>query len=466
MPVKTPVPAKLTPDILNRVRNDAFERLSFRQRETTNLHLDERIYDKGETVGPRRQEIIAERPSILVFADDEPKANFAHACRYLLYDASSGVLHREVPAQFPPHGAERSKTLRPFHEPVRFIDNPNLYRFWPWFRCPAFIPAYQRYAILYSGMSNKRHLNDLEFLYRTLIDIYHFDPKNILAYSYDGSLNTQDGVQSKWPGDNTNYRIQINGSGTRAAFEAGIDSLKAKLKKDDLLLIHTNNHGGYDGTPGTANLCTYPNWDGYYASDFANKLGGLPNFGKLIVMMEQCHSGGFNQPIINHSTATATSVASACVETQNSYVSADGNWDPFARDWIAAQAGHDAFGGGLAFNADSNGDGKIEAQEAFDYANAIKLALDSPIFNENAPAGGDITLGKQYRIWWWWCFILRERLEPSFRRLPPEEFALRFKKIQPELAKLAGTLEEQSDAMRKDFEGKIASVLATTFDAK
>src|SRR5204863_4134498 len=136
--------------------------------------------------------------------------------------------------------------------------------------------------------------------------------------------------------------------------------------------------------------------------------------------MEQCHSGGFNQPIINKSTATATSVASACIETQNSYVSADGNWDPFARDWVAAQTGHDAFGGALAHNADSDGDGKIEAQEAFDYANSIKLPADSPIFNENSPAGGDITLGRQYKVWWWWCFILRERLEPAFRRLPPE----------------------------------------------
>jgi hypothetical protein len=460
------MPDKLDQKIIDRVRMDAYERLSFRQRETTNLHLDERIYAKGETIGPRRQEIIAQRPSILVFADDEPSANFAHACRYLLYDAKSGELHREVPAQFPPHDAKRPETLRAFHEPVRFVANPNLFRIWPWFYCPILIPAYERYAILYSGMSNKRHLNDLEFLYRTLIDIYHFSPANILSYSYDGSLNTQDGVQVHWPGDNTNYRIQITGAGTRAAFESGIDSLKSKLKKDDLLLIHSNNHGGYDGTSGTANLCTYPNWDGYYANDFANKLAELPKFGKLIVMMEQCHSGGFNQPIVNKSTATATSVASACIETKNSYVSADGNWDPFARDWIAAQAGHDAFGGTLAHNADTDGDGKIEAEEAFDYANSIKLPADSPIFSESSEAGGDISLGRQYKVWWWWCYILRERLEPAFRRLPPEEFSKRMKRIQPELLKLATALDEHSNDLRKDFESKISSVVGGAFEEK
>lgn len=460
------MPARPTSEVLNRVRNDAFGRLSFRQRETTNLHLDERIYDRGETIGPRRQKIVAEHSSILVFADDQPRANFAHACRYLLYDATNGELHREVPAQFPPWGAQRPETLHPFHEPVRFTDSLIIHRIWPWFRCPVIVPAYQRFAVLYSGMSNKRHLNELEFLYRTLIDIYHFDPNNILVYTYDGTLNTQDGVQSKWPGDNTNYRIQINGSGTQAAFESGIDSLKSKLKANDLLLIHTNNHGGYDNTPGTANLCTYPNWDAYYANDFANKLAELPKFGKLIVMMEQCHSGGFNQPIINMSPATATSVASACLESLSSYVSADGNWDPFARDWIAAQAGLDAFGAALAFNADSNGDGKIQAQEAFDYANAIKLAADSPIFNESSAAGGDITLGQQYRIWWWWCFLLRLHLEPSLRRLSPQEFKTRFDSIQPQLMKLAAALEEKSDGLRKEFEGELTSILASKFDLK
>ena len=41
--------------------------------------------------------------------------------------------------------------------------------------------------ILYSGMSNMRHLNDLEFCYRMLIDRYAFDPKNIYVLNYDGT---------------------------------------------------------------------------------------------------------------------------------------------------------------------------------------------------------------------------------------------------------------------------------------
>src|SRR5437016_4019426 len=414
-PLSERQPTVKTSELFQRIQAHAFDEMQWSRLQTTNLYLDQRIYKPGEQIGPRRQNIVAERPSVLVFADDDPQANFAHPCRYLLYDAETGEPDREVPAQFPPFVKAQPKTLQAFHEPVRFTET-TIYRVRPWppFRCPIILPRGERYAILYSGMSNKRHLNDMESLYRTLIDLYDFNPKNIYALSYDGTLNTQDGVQVHWPGDGTNYRIKLTGSGTRADFEAAVNNLKGRIKRDDLLLIHTNNHGGYDGTPGTANLCTYPSWDGYYAENFANKLAEFPKLGKLIVMMEQCHAGGFNTPVINKSPATATSVASAATEPNNSYVSADGNWDPFARDWIAAQAGHDAFGGALAHNADTSGNGRIEAEEAYDYANSIKLAADTPNFSESSEAGGDIALGQQYKVWWWWCIIIHEILQEKY----------------------------------------------------
>ncbi len=446
------------------IRTHAFRSLPFDRLQSTNLHLDTRIYRAGQPIGPRRQKIVADRASVLVFADDAPQANFSHACRYLLYDAKTGGFHREVPAQFPPFDKARPETLQAFHEPVQFTARPNLFQVRPWWRCPVFVPDGSRYAVLYAGMTNKRHLNDMEFLYRTLIDLYAFDPNNIYALSYDGTLNTQDGVQTKWPGDNTAYRIKITGQGTQSALVAAIDDLKKRIKAPDLLLIHTNNHGGYDGTPGTANLCTYPSWTGYYASDFANKLAELPKFRKLIVMMEQCHAGGFNGPIIAHSPADETSVASAAIETQSSYVTADGNWDPFARDWIAAQAGHNPFGGALAFNADTDGDGKIEAEEAYAYANAVKDPRDTPNYSETSEAGGDIALGQEYVIWWWWCPILHEVLWPRYAKLPPPEYYARLRKVQPELARLTAELDQTSNKLREEFSAQVKSVIASTFD--
>jgi hypothetical protein len=390
-------------------------------------------------------------------------ANFAHTCRYLLYDAKSGELDRVVPAVFPPFVNAPPPTLQPFHQPVQYVKDPGLFRPKPFvFPCVR-RPIGKRFAILFSGMSNRRHLNDMEFLYRVLIDTYSFDADKIHVLHYDGTLNTQDGVQTKWPGDNTNYRIQITGEGTRTEFESAVNDLKTRIGADDLLLIHTNNHGGYDGTPGTANLCTYPNWDGYYANDFANKIGQLPKYRKLIVMMEQCHAGGFNTPIINKSTADATSVASAATEPKNSYVTADGNWDPFARDWIAAQAGNDPFGAGLSFDPDADHDGAIAASEAYHYADVVQDPRDTPNFSQSSSAGADIALGQEYSTIPWWCRAVAVELRPWFLRIPPEEFYARLRRVESELTDVAEAVNARTEALEKEFGPAVTAVLQKAF---
>ncbi|HEY7851391.1 MAG TPA: hypothetical protein VIB82_00350, partial [Caulobacteraceae bacterium] len=132
-------------------------------------------------------------------------------------------------------------------------------------------------------------------------------------------------------------------------------------------------------------------------------------------------------------------------------------------DWIAAQAGHDCFGGALAHNPDIDGDGKIEAEEAYGYAKSIQDARDSPNFSETSEAGGDIALGQEYLIWWWWCLLIREALERPWHRLPPEEYYATLGKIGPELAKLTAELDVTSDKLKAEMKGKIAAVVGAAF---
>jgi hypothetical protein len=396
-----------------------------------------------------------------------------------MYESTGAKFLGALPARFSPAApATEEATLKPFYEAVRFVTPPELYKplhpVWPCY--PVIIPDGERYAILFSGHSNRRHLNDMEFLYRTLVDRYSFDPANIYAMNYDGSLNTYDGVQTIWPGDGTAYRIQVTGAGDQASFEAAIDDLKGKLKSRDTLLIHCNNHGdsdtpdgGITWIPNTAFLCTYSptawhKWGPeYYHYDFSNKLGELPRFRQLIVMLEQCHSGGFNASILAHSQADATSVASAATEFQNSYVTWDGNWDPFARDWIAAQAGHDPFGAALAFDPDTDGDGRIQAEEAYHYANVVRDPRDSPNYSESSAAGGDIALGQEYRTWWWWCRILYVELEKYRIKLPPEEYYGRLHTIQPELAMLTAELDKVSEELREKTQVRVDALVREAF---
>ncbi len=452
-----------------RMRAHAFNSLDWQKRQITNLYLDRKIYEKGEKIGPEFQKLVASRRSILVFADDNPQANYGHDCRYLLYDPENGSPHAELPARFPPYTTAKPETLHGFHTPITVRPNPELFRVWPILRCPIIVPDGDRYAILYSGMSNLRHLNDLEFCYRMLIDRYGYNPKHIYALNYDGTLNTQDGPGVSWPGDGSAYRIKVTGQGTRACFQDAINDLKSKIKSHDLLFIHTNNHGDNNGTQSF--LCEWPSFGlTYMASDFCADLAMLPKYRSLIVMMEQCNSGGFNAPVLAASTADNTSIASAAIATQSSWASPDGNWDSFARDWIAAEAGHDPYGAALAFNPDADGDGVIEAEEAFAYANAVKYSGDSPNYAESSEAGGDITLGQKYIFIWWWCWILWPILKkyyvdgPVPYPGPGPEFWERLGKVTPELQKLMlPAIDRAASDLRKELTPKVEAILRLEF---
>jgi hypothetical protein len=128
--------------------------------------------------------------------------------------------------------------------------------------------------------------------------------------------------------------------------------------------------------------------------------------------------------------------------------------------WFAAQAGHAPNGAALAFNPDANGDGSIEAAEAFGYASTVQNPSDSPQFDESSPARGRIWQGRTYVTWFWWCQILREVLARPYRELAEAEYYARLHRIQPELAKLAAALDDQSAILRQETTGLVSELIA------
>lgn len=444
------------------IQENAVRQLSWKRYHGTNLHLLEQSLQPGSRILAHRQEIPIDRDTIMVFADDAPLFNWGHPCRYLLYDAGSGEKYNEVSAQFPINLKKRISGFKTFHEPVRRIPDEILWSVKPKLKCPIIGSKGNRYAILFSGASNNRHTNDLEFLYRTLRDIYNFRDDNIYCLNHDGTINYNGWPQpvGNWPGDNTAYRMPVKGSGTKAELEAVIDDLKTKLNPEDLLLIHTNNHGGWDFAPGTAYLVTHSGPD-YYAADFAAKLATLPKFDTLMVMMEQCHSGGFNNPIMANSPAVRTTVASACIESNNSIGST--YFDPFARDWISAMTGNTPFGGTLAFNPDSNGNGKISAIEAFQYADAIHDPFDTPIYNESSVGAGNTHLGHRYYWWWYYCPPLVELLHDPYLQTPIPEFYEKLHRLAPEFEEVAKGMDKATHDLSKKFEQQIKEIVKRGF---
>lgn len=448
--------------VISIVKNQAVNSLSWQGARSTNLHIEKRMLKRGHKLLARRQPIPIERDTIMVFADQAPRFNWAHPCRYLLHDAKNGELYREVPAQFPPYMTGAPKTYEVFHEPIPLPDRHHLWPILPKLRCPIRWKRGQRYAVLFSGASNNRHTNDLEFLYRTLRDLYGFPAANIRVLNYDGTVSYSGGPQpvTSWPGDSTAYRMPVDGQGTKADLDGVLDELKKKLKREDVLLIHTNNHGGHNGTE--SYLCTYSGAD-YLASDFALKLGTLPAHHCLMVMMEQCHAGGFNAPILSNSTASQTSVSSACLELNNSIGGAD--FDPFARDWISAMAGATPSGGALASNPDSDGSGKVSAEEAHNYADAVKDPYDTPVFSASSTEARACHLGQRY-FWFWpvYCRILVDLLRPHYQRRPISEFYdIVHQRLVPQLTDIEQGLTLLSETGRSELPEQVATRVARAF---
>jgi hypothetical protein len=256
-----------------------------------------------------------------------------------------------------------------------------------------------RYAILFSGMTERRSLNGLEFCYRTLIERLGFESGKVHVLNYDGSFTTadepatEDRTQAVWPGDATQYRLRVTGEGSRKALRAVLETLKQQLTEDDLLFIHTTGHGGDYGDGRGPFLLTYPRRARYRMHDFCDDLALLPRHRSLLVLMAQCFSTGFNRAIVEASRARQTFIASA--STGYSYAMEDDlNWDAFERNWIAALGGYDVNGAAIAGGTGRRRGGRITAQEIFGYASTCpdRNPRDSPEFAARPDSAAEMTM--------------------------------------------------------------------------
>jgi hypothetical protein len=275
----------------------------------------------------------------------------------------------------------------------------------------------RRYAILLCGAPSARHLNDMEFCYRMLRQRHRFDDANIFVMHHDGTLSTVEGPAPElWPGNNTPYTMRVTHPGSIAAFQSvlqGLANPDTGLKADDLLFIHTNGHG--DGISSVAYLRAFPG-ELYMAPQFARDLAALPRYRALLVMMQQCCSGGFNRPIVDASTARHTSVASAARARSESHASRDDpQWNAFARAWIAAQMGRDIDDKPLRGEVRARVDGLVDAAEAYRYAARCVRKLDTPS-RLSSRTGAGITLGHSFDA---------VRIRPRDRRFGPLRHRIR-----------------------------------------
>jgi hypothetical protein len=475
---------KIDSSLRSEIQKDAIGRLKqLKIEKRTNLHLYDEVLPKGETLKAVDLSVPIERDTAFVFVDLAPRYNWTHPCEYHFYDAHTGKFYKKVSACLPPEAKKMviGAKVTSFHKPVAYLDTKLIRATWtkrllPYRWLFGKAPG-ERYAILFAGRAANRHTNDLEFMYRTLIDVYKFNAANIQVMNHDGTvnyfLNNHDATTigsslGKWPGNNTAYRMQVNGEGTRAGFQAALNTIAGQIHSDDLLFIHTNNHGGGPCDSGITDYCMFQydvngGWIPYYVNDFIADLGVLPSFHTLMVMMEQCRSGGFITPILNANLATWCHVATAV--PQDEYSQGGTYFDPFAEDWIAGVNGSYPDGTGLKQTVDTNNDGRISAAEAFNYADAVHT-YDGSILNrcpppQNTPLplgdtptesdspvgyGNNIFLGLPPVKHWPPPY---EAIDPLFWVLPPEVYQRLIEKFHPHVPSLSQAAKALSPAQKK-----------------
>jgi hypothetical protein len=381
-------------DLIDRLKKDVIDTMTKIRLDTkVNVYFCKEELSTDQKFGIGSQKIDVKHRTLYFFVDRAPTYNWGHPCQYILYDVDREKDYKTIEAEFPPTdyfiAPEKYEVI---HESIKLVDTleekRNKMQAMPGLDIALKETRGERYAILFSGMSNNRHLNDLEFIYRSLTDLYQFSPSHIHVLNYDGTINYSGAPHpvEKWPGDDTAYKMKVNMKGNKSLLNKIIAQLAGELKKRDLLLIHVNNHGGGPPSDTESNICCYPDWDSYPASDFGAKLKTLPQFASLIIMMEQCHSGGFIKPVLKNSPAERTHIAAACAENKSSIGGPD--FDPFARDWISGICGHYPDRSNLLQEVDTNHDRRVSASEAFVYADTVHDPYDTPCSGEKHRGDG------------------------------------------------------------------------------
>ncbi len=172
--------------------------------------------------------------------------------------------------------------------------------------------------------------------------------------------------------------MKVHASATQANLQSVFDTLKTKLAPKDLLLIHTNNHGSTSGLCVDSSSVITPD-------TFGTMISGLPAFQSLVVTMEQCFSGAFQNATITKSTAVNTVFASAV----DAKTSSDGaaHFDPWALAWVEALVSAAPAGTALPSKPCPNFDGYVSMKASTDWAKANDTGKDDNPQYADKPAG-------------------------------------------------------------------------------
>lgn len=337
------------------------------------------------------------KESVLFFIDDAPFANWTHPCRYVFVDKNSKGTYKVLSETSPPTIFEDYSLLSQINIPTGYKynfstlkNNKNSEIGLKSAISPGDASYGYKYAVIISGGYNKynnheRYWNDCEAIYSTLRYVYGFEHHQIFVLMSDGWETGADrhlisGGYDDSPrdldGDGT---TDVTNKATKAAIISLFDMLGEWMLPNDYLYVFTTDHGSLE-SGNDVKICLW-NETEMRDDEFATELNKI-NAGKISIVMEQCHSGGF----VDDLSGNGRVIATACQASQSSYATTDLLYNEFVYHWTAAALGE--YPDGTSVDADSNNDGFVTMLEAFEYARNNDTKSETPQYNSQPQSLG------------------------------------------------------------------------------
>lgn len=313
----------------------------------------------GETNNVRLRDLNAgwatipgEKNCWLVFVDEMPNGGWEHPCKYIYVKKKRDpmctvISHEVVDAVRPPTDV----ILKPISKPNRYGAKAKMKPIVPKMQANSpNLAAGHTYAVILNGgmsqISNKeRYWNDCSFVYKALRNVHGVPEQNIKVVMSDGTnsgadMNSEDGTYVSSPLDlDGDGQPDIEYAATKSNLLGSVlGSMAQKLTEDDHLLLFVTGHGGYDKTKKSSYIHMW-NGEKLYPDELDACLNQV-NAGFISIVMGQCNSGGFIEPLKRNNRIIIT----ACKEDEYSFGSPNIPFDEFLYHWTSAISGRDAYG--------------------------------------------------------------------------------------------------------------------------
>ena len=357
------------------------------------VYAKQNLVQAGTEVKAARYRIrLPQQEGWLFFIDDKPLANWEHGCRYVFVGYQNGKIEI-FESKMSPDDIERWDLLVNLKKKSAALNTSNPIGRIAYINQGVCENPENRYAVIISGGYDKpnnymRYWNDCSAIYTTLKQAYGYTDDHIFVLIADGTDPGDDRRISAPPDYNYDSSpLDLDGDGdddidyaaTKANMTTVFNTLRDTLSQTDSLFIYTTDHGGQDAGQ---DVHMYLWGEEITDDEFATEVDKV-NCGDMMIVMEQCHSGGF----IDDLSACGRTIATACQHDETSCGMDWLTYDEFVYHWTAAVRGQTP--DGTAVDADSNDDGHVSMQEAFVYARDNDTCAEHPQYDSTPSRVGE-----------------------------------------------------------------------------